>query len=83
MSSSGVEPANLCFLAGHLYRLAIETADYLCFKLVQYSEMTGNAWGVSKHMAIQYIREQERDLNQSGDKSPYTYRKIKKINVTT
>ena len=53
MSPSNIEPATLWFLAGHLDRFAIETVDYLCFKLVQCSEMTGNAWGVSKHVAIQ------------------------------
>ena len=37
-------------------RLAIETVDYLCVKLVQLSEMTGNAKGVSKHVAMQYIK---------------------------
>ena len=56
MSPSGIEQATLWFLALQLDRLAIEAVDYLCFKLVQYSEMTGNAWGVSKHVAIQYIK---------------------------
>ena len=42
MSLLGIEPAILCFLAGHLVRLAIETVDYLCFKLLQYIEVTGN-----------------------------------------
>ena len=40
MSPPGIEPANLCILAGHLVRFAIEAVDYLCFKLVQYSEGT-------------------------------------------
>ena len=57
MSPPGIEPANLEFLAGRLDRLAIETVDYLCFKLLQYSEVvTGNAWGVSKHVSIQLIK---------------------------
>ena len=53
MSPPGIEPAKLWFLAGYLDRLAIKTVDYLCFKLFQYSEMTGNAWDVSKHVTIQ------------------------------
>ena len=56
MSPPSIEPATFWFLAGHLDRLAIETVDYLCFKLLQYSEVTGNAWGVSKHVAIQLIK---------------------------
>ena len=56
MSPSGVEPATRCFLAGHLNRLAFEAVDYLCFKLLQYSEVTGYALGVSKHVAIQLIK---------------------------
>ena len=40
----GFEPATLGFLAGHLARLAIGTVDYLYFKLLQYSEVTGNVW---------------------------------------
>ena len=55
MSPPGIEPATLCILAVHLDRLAIEAVDYLCFKLVQYNEMTGNAWGVCKQVAIQYL----------------------------
>ena len=47
ISRPSIEPATLWFLAGHLDRLAIETVDYLCFKLLQYGEVTGNAWGVS------------------------------------
>ena len=56
MPPQGIEPVTLWFLAGHLDRLAIETVHYLCFKLLQYSEVTGNAWGVSKHVAIQLIK---------------------------
>ena len=56
MSPPGIEPATLWFLARHLDHLAIEAVDYLCFKLIQYSEMTGYVWGVSKHVAIQYIK---------------------------
>ena len=56
MSPPGIEPATLCILTGHLNRLAIEALDYLCFKLLQYSEMTGNAWGVSKQVAMQLIK---------------------------
>ena len=56
MSPPGIEPATLCFLAGHPDRLAIDTVDYLWFKLFQYSEMIGYAWGVSKHVAIQLIK---------------------------
>ena len=56
MSPSCIEPATLCILAGHLDRLAIEAVDYLCFKLLQYSEVTGNARDVSKHVAIQLIK---------------------------
>ena len=52
----GIEPAILGFLAGHLVHLAIVTIDYMCFKLFKYSEMTGNALGVSKHVAIQRIK---------------------------
>ena len=33
MSPSGIEPATLGFLAGHLVRLAIGEIDYLCFNL--------------------------------------------------
>ena len=51
----GIEPATLWFLAGHLDRLAIKAVDFRCFKLLQYSEMTDNVWGISKHVAIQYI----------------------------
>ena len=43
-------------LAGRLDRLAIEADDYLCFKLLHYSEVAGNAWGVSNHVAIQIIK---------------------------
>ena len=50
--STRYRTSDLCILAGHLDRLAIEAVDYLCFKLLQYSEVTGNAWGVSKHVAI-------------------------------
>ena len=53
MSPPCIEPVTLWFLAGHLDRLTIETVDYLCFKLFQCREMTGNAWGVSKHVTIQ------------------------------
>ena len=56
MYPPGIEPATICILAGHLNRLAIKPVDYLCFKLVQYSEMTCYACGVSKHVAIQYIK---------------------------
>ena len=45
MSPPSIESATFWFLAGHLDRLAIETVDYPCFKLLQYSEVTGNAWG--------------------------------------
>ena len=51
-----MEQATLCVLAGHLVCLAIETVDNLCFKLFQYSEVTGNALGVFKHTAIQWIK---------------------------
>ena len=50
------EPATFCVLAGHLVRLTIEAVDYLSFKLFQYSEVTGNAWGVSKQVAIQWVK---------------------------
>ena len=50
MSPPGIEPATLGFLARHLVRLAIGTVDNLCFKLLQYSEVTCNAWGISKHV---------------------------------
>ena len=52
MSLPGIDPATLWFLAGHVDRLAIKAVDDLCFKLVQYSEMTGNTWGVT----IQYLK---------------------------
>ena len=54
VSPPGFEQPTFWFLAGRLDRLAIETVDYLCFK--QYSEMTDNEWGVSKHVAIHYIK---------------------------
>ena len=43
MSPLDIEPAVLCFLVEHLAidRLAIETVDYLWFKLLQYSVMRG------------------------------------------
>ena len=53
MSPPGIEPVIIGFLAGHLVRLAIGKVDSLCFKLLQYSEVTGNARGVSKHVIIQ------------------------------
>ena len=56
MSLPGIELATLSFLAGHLDRLAIEAVDYLCFKLLQYIEVTGNMWGVSNHVAKQLIK---------------------------
>ena len=56
MLSPGIEQATLCVLAGHLVHLAIETVDYLCLKPLQYIEVTGNVWGVSKHVAIQRIK---------------------------
>ena len=56
MSPPGIEPATLWFLARHPERLAIEAVDNLCFKLLQNSEVTGNASGVSKHVAIQLIK---------------------------
>ena len=65
MSRLGIEPAALSFLAGHLDRLAIETVDYLCFKLLQYSEVTGNAWGVSKHVARQLINALKFKCNRN------------------
>ena len=68
MSPSSIEPATLWFLAGHLDRLAIETVDYLCFKLFQYSEMTGNAWGVSKHVQTQVSRAVANEIKH--DHSP-------------
>ena len=63
MSPPGIEPAILGFLAGHLVRLAIGTVDYLCYKLLQYSEVTGNAWVVTKHVTIQCIKF-IRDINE-------------------
>ena len=56
MSPPGIKSATLGFLAGHLVRLAIGTVDYLCFKLFQYSEVTGNLLGVSKDMTVQFIK---------------------------
>ena len=56
MFPPGMEPATLCVLAGHLVHLATEAVDYLCFKLLQYIEVTGNAWGISKQVAIQRIK---------------------------
>ena len=50
--SAGIEPATLCFLDGHLDRLAIETVDNMFLKLLQYSEVTGNA-GASPN-TVQY-----------------------------
>ena len=43
MSQTGIELATLRFLAKHLEGLAIDRVDYLCFKLLQYSEDSGNA----------------------------------------
>ena len=56
MSPPGIEPATHWFLARRIDRLALETVDYLCFKHLQYNEVTGNAWGVSKQVAIQLIK---------------------------
>ena len=56
MFSTGIEQATLCVLAEHLVHLATEAVDNLCFKLLQYIEVTGNAWGFSKHVAIQRIK---------------------------
>ena len=45
--------------SGRLPPKAVELTclvDYLCFKLLQYSEVTGNAWDVSKHVEIQLIK---------------------------
>ena len=56
MSPPDIESPTLCILAGHLDHLAIVAVEYLCFKLLQYSEVTGNAWGVTKHVAIQLIK---------------------------
>ena len=39
-----------------LVHLATEAVNYLCFKLLQYIKVTGNAWGLSKHVAIQRIK---------------------------
>ena len=68
MSLPGFEPATLWFLAWHLDRFAIETVDYLCFKLFQYSEMTGNKhdkWGRGVKEAI-YIRVLRPSLNRDA-----------------
>ena len=54
MSPPGIEPATFGFLARHLAPLAIGKIDYLRLKLLLYSEVTGNVWGVSKHAMIQY-----------------------------
>ena len=35
--------------------MAIETVDYMCFNLVKYSGMTGNTWGVSKHVSFRNL----------------------------
>ena len=56
MSPPSIETATFWFLAGYLDRLATEPVDYLCFKLLHYSEGTGNAWGVSKHMEMHLIK---------------------------
>ena len=56
MSPPGIESTTLCFQAGHLICSAIEPVDYLCFQHLQYSEVTGNAWVVSKDMAVQFIK---------------------------
>ena len=56
MSPPGIEQATHWFLAWHLDPLSIKTVDYLFFKLFQYSEVTGNAWDVSKHVTIQLIK---------------------------
>ena len=56
MYPPGFEPEILGFLAGHLVHLAIVTVDYMSFKLLKYSEVTGNAWSVSKQVAIQHIK---------------------------
>ena len=55
MSPPSIEIASIGFLAGHLVRLAIRTNDYIYFKILQYSEVTDNAWSVSKHVSKQRI----------------------------
>ena len=54
--SAGYRPATFGFQAGRLVRLVIGTVDYLLFKLLQYTKVTGNARGVSKHMVLQRIK---------------------------
>ena len=56
MYPPGIEQATLCFLVGHQVRLAIGAVGYLCFKLLQYNEVTCNAWGIFKNVAIQRIK---------------------------
>ena len=55
MSPPSIEPATFWFLAGYLDRLAIEAVDYLCFKLLQYSEVTGNYMRGASPNTLQYI----------------------------
>ena len=47
MFPPGIQIATLGLPAGHLHGLAIEMVVYLCLKLFQYSEVTGNARGNS------------------------------------
>ena len=55
MSRPGIEPTTSSRTPSPFgYRDSFETDLY--FKLLQYSEVTGNAWGVSKHVSIQCIK---------------------------
>ena len=48
MSPPEIEPAVLGFLVGHLTRLDIGTGENMCWKILQHSEVTDNALGVSR-----------------------------------
>ena len=53
LSPTGIELAILGYLAGPLVRLTIGTVDNLCFKLLQYSEVTAIEWSVS-HLTLNF-----------------------------
>ena len=70
MYLSGFEQATLGFLAGHIVRLAARIVDYLCFRLLPYSEVSGDAWDVWKHVAIQRIKFDS--INTMDHPSPFS-----------
>ena len=57
MSPPDIEPATVDFLTGHPVRLAIDIVDNL--------SIPGNAWGVSKHVAIKHIKLLSLNVNSN------------------